>query len=97
MSHIVSRSGRSHPVPVRPRLRVIFDAWRHPRSTVRRWREARRWPRPEDFDRMSGQDFDAYVQRIGFDARITAALVDPDTDGVPADRDQGVSTGAGVS
>lgn len=78
------------------RVRGVADALRHPRSTVRRWRQARRWPRPEDFDRMSPEEFDAYVKRIGFDARIRAALAEPEADDVPADRNRGVPTSAGV-
>lgn len=35
------------------------------------------WPRPEDFDRMSRQEFEAYTKRIGFDDRIKAALAEP--------------------
>jgi hypothetical protein len=81
---------------VPPRLRIAFEFWFHPRSTVRRWRASRRWPRPKDFDRMSPQAFDAYVERIGFDARIKAALAEPEASDVPADRDEGVPTRAGV-
>ena len=77
------------------RLRAIADAWRHPFNTVAGWKKARRWPRPEDLDQMGPEAFDAYVEKIGFDARIKAALAEPVADGVPADREQGVSTGAG--
>lgn len=76
-----------------PGLRAAVDAWRHPRSTVRRWRQARKWPRPTDFDRMSPAEFDAYIKRIGFDARITAALAEPIADGVSVSRDDGLATG----
>lgn len=77
------------------RVRAVADAWRHPRSTVAGWRKARRWPRPEDLDHMSPEAFDAYVEKIGFDARIKAALAEPVADGIQADRERGVSTGAG--
>ena len=95
------RSGRMAILPFLARgasqvgvsLRTVVDAWLHPRSTVQRWREARRWPRPDDFERMGSAKFDAYIEKIGFDARITTALAEPIVDGVPISRDGGVEPG----
>jgi hypothetical protein len=88
---------RERPSIVRLIQRVgLVGFWRHPFATVRRWRASRRWPRPEDFDRMSSQEFDAYVEKIGFDARIKAALAEPKADGVPADRERGLPTSTRV-
>ena len=95
MSQIAS--GARRVSPLLRRLRPVFEAWRHPRSAVRRWRDARRWPRPQDFERMTGEEFDAYVKRIGFDARIKAALAEPDADDVPLYRDEAVSAGTRVT
>ena len=60
-------------------LSIPLALLRDARGSLRRWRIARRgWPTPVDVDRMSEQEFDAYLRRIGFDARIEAALRGPD-------------------
>jgi hypothetical protein len=56
-----------------------------------------RVPTPQDFDRMSAGEFDAYVRDIGFDARIKAALAESDPSGVQAGADNRVRLGEGQS
>jgi hypothetical protein len=93
------RSGIGHSIPVVSPLggiRALRAFWSNPGRTVRGWRESRRWPRPEDFDQMSPQAFDAYVERIGFDARIKAALAEPVADASSPDRERVVSEGQGI-
>ena len=88
------------PAPVTGLLRAMvanFTAASHPRSTLQRWRQMRRWPHPGDFDRMSPAEFDGYVERIGFDARIKVALAEPITDSVPVHRNAGLAAVEGES
>jgi len=47
---------------------------RHLPTRARRWFKYRgRWPMPEDFDRMTPEQFDRYIRSIGFDERAAAA------------------------
>jgi hypothetical protein len=71
-------------------LLQLIGFWRHPRATVRRWRMTRRWPTPSDFDRMSPREFEDYVQAIGLDARIRAALTEPEPGATQAEIDAGI-------
>lgn len=42
----------------------------------RRLRMRRRWPRPDHFDRMTDAQIRSYVQSIGLDEEIDAALAE---------------------
>lgn len=59
--------------PVARWLKVPFELWRHPIAAARRLAARRTWPSPADFDRMSRADTEAYLRRIGLDAKIAAA------------------------
>lgn len=76
----VQRAATGHSIPrsrgMRSAVAEIPRFWRNPAASVRRWRWSRRYPRPTDFDRMTAEEFDAYVRDIGFDARVTEALAE---------------------
>lgn len=77
-----------------PQLRVAVEFWRSPRRTVRKWRLMRRPPTPSEFDRMSRAEFATYVEEIGFDAEINAALAELDESPTDAHADDEVRASA---
>lgn len=50
---------------------------RHLPTRARRWFKYRgRWPMPEDFDRMTPEQFDRYNRSRGLDERAAAAMAE---------------------
>ena len=50
---------------------------RHMPARARRWFKYRgRWPMPEDFDRLSPEQFDRYVRSIGLDEQAAVAMAE---------------------
>jgi hypothetical protein len=71
----------------------LVGFWRHPRRVTRKWRFSRRWPRPNELERLSPLQFEEFLRDIGFDRRITAALTDAPNDGVSTAADRRVRVG----
>jgi hypothetical protein len=73
----IERAGNAWLVAVEKvagRLAGLIAFWRHPRRVTRKWRFARRTPRPSDLERLSRSEFEDFLSDTAFDRRITSAL-----------------------